>query len=350
MAGQLLAIDLFSGCGGLTLGLKRAGFTVIGAIDLDSLANDTYKANHTDVRLWETDIRNVSADEVRRKLRLRKGRLDVLAGCPPCQDFSSIRTLNGGRIVRNRQQKDLVYEVLRYVRGLRPKVVMFENVPGIVKDRRFAWLRNSLARLGYKCIWKVLDAASYGVPQRRRRLILLGSRLSKPNFAKPVKGTKTVKGAISSLPRPGGSGDPLHDVSEARSERIARLIGKIPKNGGSRRYVPRSMQLGCHRRCNGFKDVYGRMKWNDAAPTITGGCVNPSKGRFLHPEQDRAITLREAALLQSFPRSYYFSMRRGKYAAASLIGNALPPELIRRQAIAIGRHLRSHGFTNGLTK
>jgi DNA (cytosine-5)-methyltransferase 1 len=131
----------------------------------------------------------------------------------------------------------------------------------------------------------------------------------------------------------------MHDLSENRSERVRALIRRVNKDGGSRTQMSREEQLSCHQKCDGFKDVYGRLAWDSVAATITGGCVNPSKGRFLHPEQDRAITLREAALLQSFPKEYTFSMRRGKYAAAALIGNALPPEFVRRHAASVARHL-----------
>jgi len=120
---------------------------------------------------------------------------------------------------------------------------------------------------------------------------------------------------------------------------IKELIKKIKKDGGSRTDLLKRNQLKCHRKFDGFRDVYGRMAWNEVAPTITSGCINPSKGRFLHPTKNRAITLREAALLQSFPSSYYISLRRGKYAAAALIGNALPPEFARRQAISVKHHL-----------
>jgi DNA (cytosine-5)-methyltransferase 1 len=151
---------------------------------------------------------------------------------------------------------------------------------------------------------------------------------------------RTVRQSLKGLRASGRSGDPLHDVRENRSPGIVALIKKIPKNGGSRTDIGRRFQLPCHQVCSGFKDVYGRMKWDDVAPTITGGCVNPSKGRFLHPEDDRAITLREAALLQTFPRNYYFSLKEGKFPAAKLIGNALPPEFVRRHASIIRTHLK----------
>jgi DNA (cytosine-5)-methyltransferase 1 len=131
----------------------------------------------------------------------------------------------------------------------------------------------------------------------------------------------------------------MHDHSANRTEKIVELIRKIPKDGGSRAHLGDEQQLACHKRLDGFYDVYGRMAWDAVAPTITSGFVNPSKGRFLHPSQNRTITLREAALLQTFPSYYRFPLDRGKYAAAALIGNALPPEFIRRLAIPVRRYL-----------
>jgi len=333
------AIDLFSGGGGLTLGLKQAGFEVVGAIEIDTLSAQTYTANHPEVRLWTKDIKSVSIRAIKRKLKLKSGELSLLAGCPPCQGFSSMRTMNGSKTVRDRG-KNLVLEFIRFVEGLKPKAVMLENVPGLGADRRMKKVLARLKELGYECEWKILNAAEYAVPQRRKRLILLGSLTGTVTFARKAKISKTVRQTIRGLGKPGKSGDDLHDLPENRSPKVLRLIRKIKRNGGSRTALARRFQLDCHLETTGFKDVYGRMAWDEVAPTITSGCVNPSKGRFLHPTQNRAITLREAALLQSFPKSYSFSLDQGKHAAAVIIGNALPPEFIRRQAMAVLRHLR----------
>ena len=217
---------------------------------------------------------------------------------------------------------------------------MLENVPRLLNYHLFQHFVRKVRRLGYVVECRILDAADYGVAQRRRRLVVIGLRKTTPQFAPPQAERVTVREILARLPRPGTSGDPLHDITEHRSSRIKRLIADIPKNGGSRNSIPRSRQLDCHLRCEGFHDVYGRMAWDDAAPTITSGCINPSKGRFLHPAQCRAITLRETALLQSFPPDYYFSLKEGKYRAAELIGNAFPPEFARRQAIEIRQLLR----------
>ena len=336
------AIDLFSGCGGLTLGLKQAGFDVVGAIEIESLAAETYRMNHPEVELWEKDIRDLSAQEILSRLKMKPGDLDLLAGCPPCQGFSSMRTLNGGKRIRD-SRNDLVFDFLKLVKDLRPKAIMMENVPALAENRRMKIFVKELRVLGYEAgeSPKVLNVAAYGVPQRRRRMILMASLKGAVPFADPADEGVTVRTAIGSMPKPGNSGDPLHDYPEKRSEKVMRLIRRVPKDGGNRQAAGIRYQLECHKKCDGFKDVYGRMAWDAVSPTMTSGCTNPSKGRFIHPEEDRAITLREAALLQTFPPDYFFSLRRGKQSAALLIGNALPPEFIRRQAESIASKLAS---------
>lgn len=330
----LTAMDFFSGAGGLTQGLRQAGYKVLGAVEIDPLACRTYKLNHRKVRLWETDIRKLTGPKILKELNLRRGELDLLAACPPCQGFSTMRTKNGSLRIRD-QRNDLIFDVLRMVRALLPKSVMLENVPGLVKNRRYVTFRKKLKELGYHLIWNVLNTVDYGVPQRRRRLVLLASRLGEPEFAPKASTSKTVRQIIGKLTPPSRSRDPLHNYSSSRSNRIKDLIKQIPTNGGSRSALPKAQQLKCHKRIEGFRDVYGRMSWDKPSPTITGGCINPSKGRFLHPEANRAITLREAALLQSFPENYKFAMDNGRFAVALLIGNALPPEFIRRHALSL---------------
>ena len=326
---QPKAIDLFSGCGGLTLGLSLAGFQVVGAIEVDPLAVETYKTNHKKVFVWPDDIRKISVAAVMRRLKIKRGQLDLLAGCPPCQGFSTMTTLNGriGQDARN----DLVFQFLRFVRGLRPKAVMMENVPKLAKNHRFQTLRAELKKLGYEVRHDVLDAANYGVPQRRRRLILIAGKRMEIPFGKTASKQVTVRDAFKRLDKRAKAGL-LHNLPENHSAVVKERIRAIPKDGGSRSAWTKKQRLACHEKCDGFKDVYGRMAWDDVAPTITGGCFNPSKGRFLHPTKNRAITMREAALLQSFPPDYFFPTSRGKTPVAQMIGNALPPEFIRRHA------------------
>jgi DNA (cytosine-5)-methyltransferase 1 len=340
---QYTAIDLFSGAGGLTLGLKSAGFKVLAGVEINPIAASTYRANHPEIKLFECDIKNLAETEILKGLKLKRGELDLLAGCPPCQGFSTQRTRNKVASIAD-DRNELIFEFLRIVEITFPKTIMLENVPGLAKDWRITSLREKLSMLGYvidEDFAQVKDAANYGVPQRRRRLLVKASRLGVISNPQTSPFKNTVRSTISQLSIPGASGDSLHDLVENRSDKVKKIISLVPKNGGSRSDIPREYWLECHKRNEGgYRDVYGRMPWDDVAPTITGGCHNPSKGRFIHPEQDRAITLREAALLQTFPKNYIFSLDRGKDAVALMIGNALPPEFIKQHAAEYLIHLK----------
>lgn len=327
----MTAVDLFSGCGGLSLGLHEAGFRVVAAVEIDEKAQRTYELNHPDVRLFKQDIRRITPLDVMQETSLQRGDLDLLAGCPPCQGFSRLRTKNQKTYVRD-ERNNLVSHFLRFVKAMNPKTVMLENVPALGKDGRFTRMKNQLVALGYEVVVHVLDAADYGVPQRRKRLIMLASRVCLPSIAPAAAERVTVRQALNGLSSPSRTKDALHALPENRSQAVRDLIKLIPKNGGSRSDLGSKYQLACHIRSDGFKDVYGRMKWDDVSPTITSGCHNPSKGRFLHPEHDRTITLREAAVLQGFPRDYRFDVSHGKEAIALMIGNALPPPFIAAHA------------------
>jgi DNA (cytosine-5)-methyltransferase 1 len=336
---RLYAVDLFSGCGGLSLGLKKAGFAVAAAVEIDRKARETYRLNHPEVRLYARDIRETCPAEVLRGAGIEPGHLDLLAGCPPCQGFSRLRTKNKQTSVKD-PRNNLLVDFLRYIEVMKPKTVMLENVPTLAKHDRFLKMRRQLHALGYETVVHVLDAADYAVPQRRKRLIMLASNVHTPALADKVRKRITVREALKGLGAPKVSRDELHGVRENRSKEVRELIALIPKNGGSRGDLPRRYQLNCHKRSDGFSDVYGRMAWDDVAPTITSGCHNPSKGRFLHPSQDRTITLREAAVLQGFPRRYRFNVDHGKEAIALMIGNALPPPLIAAHAGALRKGLQ----------
>ena len=328
------AVDLFCGCGGLTAGLKMAGFKVLGAVDNNSVATENYSANHRRVKVLNKDISTIDAIEFAASLGLVPGQLDLLAGCPPCQGFSTMRTLNGSIKVDD-PRNNLLLDFQHFVEELRPRTIMLENVPGLADDDRFVEFCNQMKIIGYIGEYRILNVEEYGVPQRRHRLIYMAGLGFKIPFASVTTKKKTVRSVISGLPQAGKSGDPMHDVSEKRTPIVMERIRNIPKDGGSRTDLPERLQLDCHKRCDGFKDVYGRMAWDDVAPTITSGCFNPSKGRFLHPDEDRAITLREAALLQGFPPKYKFTTAKNKSAVALMIGNALPPPFIKAHAKAI---------------
>lgn len=345
---RFTAIDLFCGAGGLSVGLKKAGFRVLAGVELDECAVETYQMNHRNHVIYQDDIRNIDPERMLSDLKIKPGELDLLAGCPPCQGFSAHRTRNKTPSVQD-ARNDLVYEFMRFVDVLNPKALMMENVPGLAADSRMDDIKRMLSDWGYVldensvCI---KDAADYGVPQRRRRMILQASRYGLVKQPRQSRKKKTVFDAIGSLSRPGRTGDILHDMLVKRTDQVNKMIKLVPKNGGSRTDLPKKHWLPCHLRYpGGYRDVYGRMSWNQVAPTITGGCHNPSKGRFLHPTQNRAITLREAALLQSFPPKYKFSMSKGRDSVALMIGNALPPTFVQRHASAIRKHLEV--FENG---
>ena len=341
MQRRLTAIDLFCGCGGLSLGLRRAGFKVIAAIDNDELSTRTFRKNHRRTQVFKSDIRSIDAEHMMKQLGLQPGSLDLLAGCPPCQGFSTLRTMNGGRDIVD-PLNDLVFEFVRFIKAFQPKAIMMENVPGLFADDRLIQINSELNNLGYTHKAKVLNAENYGVPQRRLRMILIGSRKGAPSFALPLRQRRTVAQTIKQLDHPDASADPAHNYTVQRSDHVMDLIRRIPTNGGSRTDLSDEEQLECHRRADGFRDVYGRMSWNKPAPTITGGCINPSKGRYIHPQEDRAITLREAALLQGFPGSYQFDLSLGRYSAAQLIGNAFPPKFAEHHAREIYEHIRTY--------
>lgn len=326
-----LAIDLFAGAGGLTAGLVQAGYSVRGAIEYDPVAAESYRLNHPETVLRCADIREIPAKHFVRELGLQPGELMLLAGCPPCQGFSRMRTRNRAGAVAD-DRNSLVRDFVRFTRAFRPRFVMIENVPGLQSEPILRDTLMALKRLGYQSNVSVVDASDYGVPQRRKRLVVLAGLGVAPSMPRRARVRRSVFDAIGKLPKPGATGDELHDKVSNRAPHVAAIIRAVPKDGGSRAAVPLELLPDCHQAHDGHYDVYGRMAWTDVAPTITSGCHNPSRGRFIHPEQDRAISLREAALLQTFPRNYRFSMRRGREHAALQIGNALPPELIRRIA------------------
>lgn len=336
------AIDLFAGAGGLSTGLRRAGFRIAAAVELDECAAKTFSQNHRGTPVLVRDVRKVRASELTKLTGLALGELDLLTGCPPCQGFSTLRTRKRTTSVDD-SRNDLIFDFLRLVRTLKPRAVVLENVSGLVRDQRYAEFCSRLTKAGYRYVAKVVNAASFGVPQRRERLVLVAmlGRDVPPDWLTPKEERHTtVRDAIGGLPKAGSSGDPLHDYPENRSEKMLARIRMTPRDGGSRRDLPVDEQCRCHGETNGFNDVYGRMSWANVAPTITSGCTNPSKGRFLHPHEHRAITLREAALLQSFPPNYRFDLSRGKEHAAAQIGNAFPPLLIHPIARKLVESLR----------
>lgn len=332
----LTAIDLFSGCGGLTEGLKQAGFKVVAGVEINKNAAKAFRMNHSETTLFEDDIRKLDTNKI---IKLLNGLpLHLLAGCPPCQGFSSLRKLNRKSSIRD-ERNSLIDEYYRFVKELSPLTIMLENVPGIVDYKLFKEIVRKLKHLCYNINYKVVNVANYSVPQRRKRLVLVGSKLGEIEIAPGSTTLVTVKDAFAKI---NINDDELHRIYPRHTEHVQKMISLVPKNGGSRKDLPEQFKLECHKKNNiGFNDIYGRLSWDAVSATITGGCLNPSKGRFLHPVEDRCISAREAALLQTFPIDYKFPTEISKTDLALMIGNALPPEFSRIQAENIFRHIET---------
>lgn len=332
--------DLFSGVGGLTAGMHEAGFQTKIAIELEPDAVKGYKMNFPNTEVFQKDIRNISKEEIQEQLGDQP--LHLLAGCPPCQGFSSIRKLNRKASVRD-DRNSLVEEYFRMVKELKPLTIMMENVPGLKDYYLFKDIVKRLDDLGYNPKVEVVNVKDYGVPQSRKRLIMVGSLLGNLDIAPATGEKRTVRTEIEHLPPPEKTTDPLQKIVANHTKRIKRQIQLTPKDGGSRKDLPEEYTLECHKKNGvGFNDIYGRLRWDDYSTTITGGCLNPSKGRYLHPEQDRVITPREAAILQSFDPEYKFPLDISKSSLALMIGNALPPRFSYVQSLNIKEHLDQH--------
>lgn len=335
MNNKYTAIDLYAGSGGVTQAFKSKGFDILAAVEFNSSAAATYRANHPEVHLYEKDIREISPLQILADCDLKPGELTVLSVCAPCQPFSRQNKSN-----KKDSRTKLVLEMIRFVEYLQPELIFMENVAGLAKGRNSEILNSLIITLrnglGYYLLEPaILDAADYGVPQHRERLFLIGSRekiplgLPKQSHFPPKENRKpqwvTVGDAFKGITRLSSgqqsSKDVLHRSRKHTALNIERLK-HIPKNGGSRKSLPEHLQLKCHKDGTGFNDVYGRLYIDRPSNTLTTGCTNFTKGRFAHPTANRAITPREAARLQTFPDSYIF---RGTYDQISTqIGNAVP--------------------------
>jgi len=333
-------VDLFSGCGGGSLGFLAAGFRVVGAVEIESDPASSY-ARLVGTAPTIADIRDVSGSDLVGGLG-SGNELTLLFGCPPCQSFTILRR-GGAPVALDAARDTLPAEYLRLVTELNPRHIAFENVPGFAEGRgraEFERLISDVTDLGYTTVWQVLDAADFGVPQHRRRLLVLGSRIGPPKLPAPTHGPGrldhvTVRRAVADL-RPLESGevdpdDPMHRARRHRAIALERL--RCVPEGGGRMDLPERLRLRCHGDHDGHLDIYGRMSWDRPAPTLTSGCTNVTRGRFGHPEQHRAITPREALLLQSFPCEA--ELTGGAESIALQIGNAVPPLLARRIGEAV---------------
>ena len=355
------AIDIFSGCGGVSCGLSLAGFKVKSAVEIEKNAVDTY-LNYgplNKVNVLNEDICNLSGEQILKAARIKKDDIYLFAGCPPCQNFSRQNPLNKNKT--DAERKKLLFEFLRLIEEILPPFILMENVPGIKTEFNSAILSEFLERLKkhYDIKEDVLNAANYGVPQARKRFVLHAVRkdinkelkengflFDLPKATHDKKGNnglkkwKTVKEAIDDLPII-NAGEEYEDDGKIHNHKCAGLsdtnlkrIREIRANGGSRNGLSEKLVLDCHKKkddegnvFSGHGDVYGIMDPDKPAPTITGGCLCYSKGRFGHYSQDRAISIREAARLQTFPDDFVFSNSLSD--SALQIGNAVPIELVK---------------------
>lgn len=347
-------IDLFCGVGGLTHGLSLEGVRVEAGIDVDPACRFPYEVNN-DARFLERDVSEIDASEI--SSLFGRGNIRVLAGCAPCQPFSSYRQ---GFDNESDRKWGLLYEFERIVEETSPDIVTMENVPTVKRHQVFHDFVEGLEQMGYLVWAEVVNCAAYGVPQSRNRMVLLASLHGSIRLIDPIRDErkyKTVRKAIGRL-RPIEAGesaprDRLHVSSGLSPINLARI--KASKPGGTWRDWPRRLIADCHKVESGrtYPSVYGRMEWDKPSPTITTQCYGFGNGRFGHPEQDRAISLREAAILQSFPRSYKFIPPDEPVnfnAIGRLIGNAVPVELGRAIAKSIMIHLSEHGLQTSSPK
>ncbi len=335
-------IDLFCGLGGLTHGLIRGGIKVVAGIDIDPQCRFPYESNNNAIFI-EQDVSFLSASQLTNIFGDAKLRL--LAGCAPCQPFSTYS--RKGRQERLDSKWVLVSDFGRLVRETQPEFVTMENVPQLSEHEVFKDFLKELE--GYSIDWSIVDCAQYGVPQTRKRLVLLASRFGSVELVPPIfsrQSCTTVREAISHLPAlAAGCSDPndaLHAASSLSDLNLRRI--RASKPGGTWHDWDTSLLAECHRKKSGqtYPSVYGRMKWDAPAPTITTQCFGYGNGRFGHPEQDRAISLREAAILQTFPENYSF-LAPGERVCFSklgrLIGNAVPVEIGQLVAQSLLHHL-----------
>ncbi len=334
-------IDLFCGAGGMTLGFQQAGFLPIFAVDSDADAIKTHAANFPGESLC-TDIRTIE----------NFPKADVVVGGPPCQGFS----LLGKKAKKERTENFLWREFMRCVEQAEPIAFVIENVPEFLKDAAFDGVSKEAKKLGFQITYAVLNAANYGVPQRRNRTIIIGSRLGPPSLPAPTHQEsadslfselppwKTVRDAIGDLPlEPTDSN--LHNSRKVTALSLERYKHIPP--GGNRKNLPPDLMPDCWRfkdpRGGGSTDLMGRMRWDAPSLTIRTQFLKPEKGRYLHPEAHRSITAREGARLQSFPDEFRFV--GSTFQIVKQIGNAVPPELARNVALAVLTHARSHGHS-----
>lgn len=337
---DVACVDLFCGAGGLTHGLISEGVRVVAGIDVDEACRHPFEANNA-ARFINEDVGRLAPKHLNELFG--DAEIRVLAGCAPCQPFSTYAQRYD---VVGSPRWGLLYQFGRLIKATRPDLVTMENVPSVAKHTVFDDFVETLQKSGYHVHQAVVDCSLYGLPQNRRRMVLLASRLGPIELLAPTHSRpKTVREAIGILaPIAHGEAHPkdvLHAASKLSDLNLQRIRASRP--GGTWRDWPKHLIADCHRRETGrtYPGVYGRMVWDEPAPTLTTQFFGFGNGRFGHPEQDRAISLREGAILQGFPKSYSFIPDGAPVhfkALGRMIGNAVPVTL----GEVIGRSITAH--------
>lgn len=341
---RISAVDLFSGAGGLTHGLTISGIPVRAGVDVDPACKYPYEKNNGAAFLLKS-ISDCTVEEVAGFFE--DGETKLLAGCAPCQPFSTYTQKNKAH---KYTKWSLLTEFYRLVEGIRPEIITMENVPRLKKHDVYENFKDGLSSLGYEVETYDIFCPKYGVPQTRKRLVLFASVFGKIKFTEPTHDENnypSVRQMIGHLP-PLVRGnvseeDPLHRAKNLSEKNLQRIKASEP--GGTWRDWEKDLRAECHNKetCTTYTSVYGRMEWDKLAPTITTQCCGLGNGRFGHPEQDRAISLREAALLQTFPEDYSFCKNTEDITFVTigrLIGNAVPVKLGEAIGLSIIKHLR----------
>lgn len=343
---SVAVVDLFCGVGGLTCGLQKSGLNVIAGIDFDSTCEYAYTTNNK-AKFICADISKYPQKNI--KKLFNDADVKILVGCAPCQTFSKQTSKYKDRIYDKKWY--LLSYFAKYIASIKPDIVSMENVPELRKFDIFEDFKNTLTSLGYYVFYKVVDCSEYGLPQKRKRLILLASKFGEITLldCKQFNTKKTVKDTIGLLP-PIKNGeidslDPLHRCAGLSDINLKRIKQSIP--GGTWRDWDDDLLLNCHKKKTGksYSSVYGRMKWDEPSPTITTQFYSLGTGRFGHPEQDRALSLREGALLQTFPKDYKFFKNLNSMNISTIsrhIGNAVPVELGKIIGLSIIAHLKEY--------
>jgi len=340
---KVATVDLFCGVGGLTHGLKKAGIKVRAGIDLDKSCKYAYETNNKAKFIGE-DISKINGDDLAEFWK--QDEIKILVGCAPCQPFSSHSNKIKGK--ESGDKWNLLNEFLRIIEETNPSIISMENVPNLSNKDVFTNFVNKLQKSGYHVSFKNVFCPDYGIPQKRRRLVLLASKFGDifliPPTHKP-ENYKTVKDVIVHLEKiesgEKSKTDKLHFTTKLTDINLKRIKASSPN--GSWENWDENLKLNCHKKETGktYKSVYGRMSWNEPSPTITTQFYNYGTGRFGHPEQDRALTIREASILQTFPTDYKFVEKDTDVLLKKIgthIGNAVPVEL----GYVIGKSIIKH--------